>query len=221
MQRVFEAVNQSSMMMNQRTNELGAITEAVVELFGAEVVDAKIKEIADRKTLENLDRAKAAVAAGVEKGELVKANAIGDKSLVIGREIETKGEIVFPGQVQLQMSAIKPEFQEKLKGQGAGFQIETPNGGKFEVLEVSRRGEPSPPSLWQLLRRRHRDPGPASEVVAAVTPAETVEQLEKALAPTSGAGVSHAQGGRFSPTKSERLQARGRPVHGVPARARR
>jgi hypothetical protein len=187
MQRLFGAVNNSSMMMSQRMTELGAILEAVVEILDTKLVDQKIKEIADRKTLENLDRAKAAVAAGLASGELVKAMVIDEKSLIIGREIQTDGEIVFPGQVQLKFSQVKPEFQEKLKGQGVGFQIDT-GSGKFEVLEVLEVVEPveppAPVAAPQAAAPAEAVPAQASEVVAAVTPAETPEQLEAVLAPS-------------------------------------
>jgi hypothetical protein len=110
--------------------------EAVAELVGGEAIDAKMKEIADRKTMQQLERAKAAVVAALEKGELVKVAAVTEKSLIVGRELDKDGQVVYPGHVQLKFSDIKPEFQVKLLEQHPGAQIETTNGVKFEVLEV-------------------------------------------------------------------------------------
>lgn len=134
--RLVMGVNEALSNHAQRTAELASIVEAVVELFGSEVVDAKIKEISDRKVLANLDAAEKNLEKAKGAGEAVKADAIDSKSLIVGREFDKDGNVVFPGKAQLTYEAIKPEFQKKLLGQSAGFQVETPNGGKFEVLEV-------------------------------------------------------------------------------------
>jgi hypothetical protein len=134
--RVVMAVNEAFSGQSQRVARLASVVEAVVELFGAEVVDAKIKEVSDRKTMDSLERAKAALEEGLAKGDLLKADAIGDASLIVGREFDKEGQAIFPGRVQLQFAGIKPEFQEQLRGQGVGFQVETPGEGKFEVVEI-------------------------------------------------------------------------------------
>jgi hypothetical protein len=175
-----QTTNQIVMGVNEALNSQGGrlegvanIVEAVVELFGAEVVDAKIKEIADRKTLQNMENAKKALEAGVADGRLVKADAISEKSLVVGRETKADGEVIFPGRVQLTFNGIRPEFQEKLKGQAPGFTVETPAGGKFEVLEVYDIIEKAPEA-------------PAAE-------AATPEALDAALSPEANSSNPTAE----------------------------
>lgn len=183
LQRLFEAVNQSSMTTNRRINELALIEEAVVELLGPENVDSKMKEISERKMLQSLESAKEALAVGLAKGDLIQVAAITGASLVVGREFDDKGEAVFPGRVQLQMSGIKPEFQEKLLGQAPGTMIDT-NGGKFEVLEVYDVVQ-----KVKTVQATDGDPLIAPEFKAPVAEdfgaanADTVAQLEAQLQP--------------------------------------
>lgn len=178
-QRLFSAVNESSMVARQGTAELASLLEAVVELLGAETVDAKVKEIAERKQLENLARAEAALAAGLEKGELVKADKVSEVSVIVGKEIDEKGEVIFPGKVQLQTSAIKPEFKEKLLGQGVGTVIDAPRG-KFEVMAIyDVVAKPETPAEAAPAEA----PAPTQPAATEATAAETVEQLESALKP--------------------------------------
>ncbi len=179
--RIVLAINEALEGAGQRVGQLANIVEAVVELFGADTVDAKIKEIADRKITANLERAKQALADGLEKGDLLKADAIGEKALVVGRELDKDGNVVFPGRVQLTFAGIKPEFQEKLKGQGVGTIIETPAGGKFEVLEVYDVVEKAPPAAEAAPTEAPAAPEAAPEAPA---PAETPAALEAALAPS-------------------------------------
>lgn len=134
--RIVAAVNEVLAGQNQRTAELAAILEAAVELLGAETVDAKVKEISERKVTQDLEKAQAALVAGLADGQLVKAEVIGEQTLVVGREFKEDGELVFPGRIQLTFAGIRAEFQAKLKGQGVGFTVETVDGGWFEVLEV-------------------------------------------------------------------------------------
>lgn len=134
--RIVMAVNEALVGQNEKSGQLANIVEAVVELFGAATVDAKIKEISDRKTMANLEAAKAKLTEAIQKGDVVKADAISDKSLVVGKEYDKDGNVLFPGRAQLQFGAIKQEFQDKLLGNGVGFTLETGNGGKFEVTEV-------------------------------------------------------------------------------------
>jgi hypothetical protein len=168
--QVVAGVNQALNQQGQRMEQLASILEAVVELLGTSTVDAKIKEISDKKTLQNLERAKKALEDALAKGEVVKTDKISEKSLVVGREVDKDGNPVFPGRVQLAYHSIKTEFQEKLKGNGVGFVVETANGSKFEVLEV-----------YDVVEKQTETSAPTP--VLAETPAD----LDAALAEKAGA----------------------------------
>lgn len=129
------SINEAFSRSDRQLGELALIVEAVVELFGPATVDAKIKEVADRKALAGLEQAQANLKAGLERGDLVVVDKVGEKSLVVGREIDSNGVVSFPGRAQLVFSQIKPDFSAKLLGQQVGFVMETSNG-KFEVQEI-------------------------------------------------------------------------------------
>lgn len=134
--QIVMGVNEAIMGQRQATGELAQVVEALTEIIGSGNVDSKIKEIQERKTLARVEQAKKNLEDGLEKGTVVKADAISDKSLVVGRETDKDGNVVFPGRAQVTFDQIAPEFQDKLLGQGAGFAVETKAGGKFEVVEV-------------------------------------------------------------------------------------
>ena len=122
--------------LRNRISPLAQITEALTEILGSDIVDAKIKEIDQRKTMARVETAKKNLEDGLAKGTVVKADAISDKSLIVGRETDKDGQVIFPGRAQLTFDKVAPEFQDKLLGQGVGFQVDTQTGGKFEVVEV-------------------------------------------------------------------------------------
>lgn len=143
MPQIIVGINQALNAASTRASELASVIEAISEILGTEVVDAKIKEISERKALQNLASAQDALQKGLEDGSVVKTDSITANSLVVGRELDKDGNPVFPGRVQLTYAAIRPDFQKKLLGQSAGFVFSTsesespnPEDGKFEVLEV-------------------------------------------------------------------------------------
>ena len=162
--RVISAVNEVLMQNNQRVTGLAEVVEAVVELFGSETVDAKITEVRTRKLAAQAAQAKENLEKAVVEGKILATATVEEDSLIVGRESDAEGNIAGPGRVQLLFSGIRPEFQEKLKGQAAGFSVTTENGGKFEVLEVYKvlpAPEPTPTV------------GLATEVPAEAIPATT------------------------------------------------
>jgi hypothetical protein len=156
--KLIAGINEALMNEDNRRRQLAGIIEAIVEILGAETVDGKVKEISDRQTMARLEQAKAALVAGLEEGKVVKVVDISEQSLIVGRELDSKGEVIFPGQLQLTYTGVKPEYQEKLLGQAAGFVLQT-DSGTFEVLEVYDIVEPAP--------------APASEAVIDATPVES------------------------------------------------
>lgn len=130
-------VNGAFQAQIERLGQFAQVLEAVTELVGVEMVDAKIKEISERKVQERIAQAKEALKQGIASGELVPATVITDKSMLVGRETDKDGNVVEPGHIQLPMDRIAfPTVREQLVGQGVGFKVQTPAGNTFEVLEV-------------------------------------------------------------------------------------
>lgn len=122
--------------LNARLADMSEKLQAVTDVVGVENVTKALDALAQAKAEKQLASAKEALNDALTKGHLVPAATIGENSLVVGREFDKDGNLIPPGRIQLTFSGIKAEFQEKLKGQGFGFTVDTPTGGKFEVLEV-------------------------------------------------------------------------------------
>lgn len=135
--------------LNARLGDISEKIQALTDVVGAENVTKALDALAQAKAEKQLASAKEALADALTKGHLVSADSIGENSLVVGREFDKDGALIPPGRIQLTFSGIKAEFQEKLKGQGFGFTVDTPTGGKFEVLEVydfATAAKPTAPS---------------------------------------------------------------------------
>lgn len=167
--RLISAINGAFEQLNERVGSLAKLVEAVVETVGAEQVEQSLKAIEDRKIELQLSAAKAELDSQVAAGNMLKVEVVGEKSLIVGREFDREGVLIPPGRAQIMFASIKPEYQEKLKGQQAGFMFETV-GGKFEVMEVYDEVVKAPEAL--------------TAVEAA--PVEDQVRLEAALTPSEG-----------------------------------
>lgn len=134
--RIIASVSEALNGQAQQAAQLGQVLAAVVELLGTAGVDAKIKELHERKEAQRLADAVKRVEDGVAKGELVPTTEIGERSLIIGVESDKDGNVLPPGRAQVMFDGVRPEFQEKLKGKGPGTVFEVPSGGNFTVTEA-------------------------------------------------------------------------------------
>ena len=156
--QIIAGFNQALMQLEQRLGEFGEAIDALVELAGGkDLVDSVIQS-------HRVARATANLNAALARGDLVKVEAVSEKSVIVGREFDKDGNLVPPGRVQLSFRGFKPEFREKLLGKGVGFVFDigaelaettgTPAGetvtGKFEVSEVYDRVEKAPENPGQV-----------------------------------------------------------------------
>lgn len=130
------SLNNVIQQLNARLADTTEKLEALTEVAGPDKVKEALRSIAVAKAEKQAASAKQALEEALMNGQLVAAQVIGENSLVVGREFDKDGNVIPPGRIQLTFGGIKSEFQDKLRGQGFGFTVETPIGGKFEVLEV-------------------------------------------------------------------------------------
>jgi hypothetical protein len=133
---VVGAVNNS---LGQVSNQLSQITEvldAVVQTLGADTIQQLMIASRTAKAEAQSQAEEAALKELVEKGDVAAAEKITDKSIVVGKEFDKEGTLRPPGRAQVAYSRIDPSFQESFLGQGAGFVLDLPTGGKFEVTGV-------------------------------------------------------------------------------------
>ena len=142
------AIQQALQNIESRVNAQTEILDAVVQEIGAEQINARIEAARETRSEQQAVTAKEGLQAALDKGELVPAAVIGDKSVITGVEADKEGVVVKPGYVQLGYNTIKPEFQEKVLGKAVGFKFETSDGtfeitGIYDVVEKSVEQEPT------------------------------------------------------------------------------
>ena len=137
-----QAVEVALNNMNQQLSTSVEILNAIVGHLGEEKVIELIKENRKKADLERIEKTKEQLKAMASSGLLVKADEVGEESLIIGKESDKDGNVIHPGWVSVGFKDVKPEFKELLKGKKAGDVFETPVG-KFEVLEVWNFGTPT------------------------------------------------------------------------------
>lgn len=135
--KVLMAINQVLGQLGKNLDEVAETVEALVNLTGPEQVAQAIAEIRATKLRQNADQTKAKVAEMVANGTLVKAEAVtGEKSLIVGREVQADGAEIPPGYAAVRFTQLKPDYREKLTGKKVGDTMDTESGGKFTVNEV-------------------------------------------------------------------------------------
>lgn len=130
------SLNNVIQQINSRLSDTTEKLQALTDVVGVDKVNDAMRTLALAKAEKQAAAAKEALDDALAKGQLVAGSVIGENSLVVGREFDRDGNVIPPGRIQLTFGGIKSEFQEQLRGQGFGFTVETPLGGKFEVLEV-------------------------------------------------------------------------------------
>lgn len=131
-----EAMNSVLNQMSAKTTAVEEILEAVVREIGSEKIADLIVTIRKEKMAAEVAQAKAAIEKALAEGSIEPAEMVSERSLIVGKEVDKDGKQVGPEQVQLPYFQVKPEFQDKLLGQGVGYKMETSTGGTFEVLGI-------------------------------------------------------------------------------------
>jgi hypothetical protein len=129
-------LNQRFQGVDQRLATVEEIADAVMDLQGRNEVERQMDESRVVRARELAAFEKAKLEQGIADGYVVQAEKVGEKSIVIGKYVDTAGNVIEPGRAQLVMPGIAPQFREKLLGQTAGVVLDLPDGGKF-VLDAA------------------------------------------------------------------------------------
>jgi hypothetical protein len=130
------AVNNSLGQVSQQLSGITEVLDAVVQTLGAETIQKLMTESRQAKAEAQAQAEEAALKELLAKGDIKATEKISEKSIVVGRETAKDGTVRIPGRAQVAFARIDPNFQSAFLGQGPGFSLDLPNGGKFEVLEV-------------------------------------------------------------------------------------
>ncbi len=137
-----EALEQQAAITSQVLPGLQETMSAVVALLGPEAIQKQIDTTRRERATANAEAAKAELKRALEAGEVVATEKVTGASIVVGRDVDPRGETIHPGYAQLHYRQIAPEFQDLIVGEGIGFEFETRNGCKFVVDAIF---EPVPP----------------------------------------------------------------------------
>lgn len=131
---MYQAISGAHQQLNGKVSGMAEVVDALVALLGREVVEKAVLDAREVRAKEQADAAKAALTTALEEKKLVSVEKIENinDTIITGVEYDKEGNPVSPGYVQIALSSVKPEYQEKLQGQGAGFKFDT-DAGTFEV----------------------------------------------------------------------------------------
>lgn len=172
--------NDSFQRLSNRQDTLEETVDALVGLMGVAEVQRVIQETRLNKMKTAAEQTKANIAKAVAEGKLAKAEKIGEKTLIVGRETKADGVEIPPGYAAMSFSQVKKDYKEKFLGQAVGFLFDTEAGGKFEVQELYEAVTPPPTP----------EAVPAApEATAAPEAAPAAQPEAPAEAPTAPAGA--------------------------------
>lgn len=129
--------------LNQRFSAVAEVLDATVATLGEETINQRIVDTRKERSDKQVADAKAALEKAVADGKLSPCESVNDKSYITGIERDKEGKPLEPGYTQLNFAAVKPEYQEKLRGQKVGAKLET-EVGSFEVTGIFEEIPPPP-----------------------------------------------------------------------------
>jgi len=146
LEKVHDALASETMAAFSRVDkkfvEHSELLGAIVDIVGADTIVARINERQQQRDKDASDKAAAGVKLLVEKGDLKVVDTIGEKTLIVGRDLDAGGNPIGPGRVQVEFALLKPDFKEKLAGGKVGTTIVTASDEEkgvtqtFEVTEL-------------------------------------------------------------------------------------
>lgn len=148
LQRLVGAIQKAFNEAEAKARDLAEIVDVFVAEKGVENVQNAIAAARTKRAQDDAAKAKDALDLALVEGNLEVVEKIEKlegsdvvptgEIIITGVEKDKDGNVLVPGYVQLALSSIKPQFVEKLVGQGIGFVFEVETGGTFEVTGVYR-----------------------------------------------------------------------------------
>ncbi len=141
---ILRAMNQTFTIVDNRENATEEVVRALITLCGQEAVEKEVR----RAKIEDLEgksaKQKAGFDAAIEAGKVVPGDVVGDRSVILGSEVDGDGNQLYPVRVQLLFAQLPEDYQKCYKGAKVGETVTTPTKSKFtinEVWEVVVKGE--------------------------------------------------------------------------------
>jgi hypothetical protein len=163
-QRLVGAVQQAFNESEKKLNDLSEIIEVLADAFGKDKIQEGIVKARTDRAEANAKQAKEQLDLALVEGKVAQIEKVEEGAIITGFEKDKDGTILVPGYVQLSLAVIKPEFSEKMMGQGVGFVFETEGGGQFEITGIYK-AVPQPEATEQTISPTEAPPAPGSPVI--------------------------------------------------------
>lgn len=191
-QQIMMAVRQTFGLVDAKLGELSLTTRALINLFGAEQIEAEAKRIQIEDIENKSTQEQVAFAAALKEGKVVPSTVVGEKTVIIGSEVDEAGVQLHPVRVQLLYATTNPEFQPQLLGKVVGDVIDTPLKTRFTINELfdivvpTEGGEAVLAAAAQLSEQNAAEPAvdaptSADEVKSEAEEAKLVDELVDGL----------------------------------------
>lgn len=133
--RFLFGINQRLVATDQRlvTNE--ELIDAVIELQGRDEVMRLVDERRLARAKALAEQEKATLDRGIIDGYVSAAEKVGARSIIVGKYLDSAGNVIEPGRTQLAIPGIEPEFRQLLLGNPVGTTIDLPDG-QFVLQEI-------------------------------------------------------------------------------------
>lgn len=133
---IMTGVSQAFASSDQRHSSTEEVLNAIIMIVGRDAVEAEVQ----RQTIERLEsksaKEKVALEEALKAGRCAPAEVVGDRSIVVGFEVDKEGNKLHPHRVQLLYQSLRPEYKERMKDRKVGDEFDTPPGTKFTVTEI-------------------------------------------------------------------------------------
>ncbi len=133
---VLRAMNQTFNIVDQRETQTEEVLRALIELFGREQVETKVRQLKIESLEAKALKEKVALDAAGEAGKIVATTAVTEQSVIVGSEVNKDGEQLYPTRVQLFFPQLPLDYQKCYLGAKIGDVVVTPTESKFTVKEL-------------------------------------------------------------------------------------
>jgi hypothetical protein len=141
---LFGAVQNAVQELEKKLMGAAEVIDACARTLGNEVIEAAVLAAREERAAQAAVQAKEALDKALADNQIVVAEKIEENSIITGVEYDKENKPIKPGYIQLSMLGVKPEFKEKMLGQGKGFRFDTVDGNVFEVTGVYAQVPPAP-----------------------------------------------------------------------------
>lgn len=117
------AFNQAVVPLAPRIEGMEEVLQAVANIIGLDKIQNEVALVRKKKLEEKMAAEKVGIDTALLNGQIVQADKVSDASVIIGAEYDVAGEVKI-ARVQTVAANLRPEYKDKIMGQGVGTEID-------------------------------------------------------------------------------------------------